>query len=418
MLLLSALDKNLQTNQSFVGFHRISVQEARGLFSDMNFVPLLAYILLVLQIMLVEAFTNSFAWRDQGSECSLLFKPSMLRTHSINVKGLKVSNPRPRRLFGQLKVKSGSELPVINTETPVWETISSQLTPLQPSPNSQITFYRNRNGWCLYSQRVWMALEHKNIRYDVCTISSKNMPQWYKDIVPTKQVPAIELHDVNWKSSTPGSGRVLWGSMDIVKSLDELFPNSDPHLSHKTRFESDFLALTESFDSAALRYVFDAGKPLLDLALRRATFTACLKSLNDALVQSGGPFASGPSLGAADLALIPFIERYRYQVPLFDPDGPALYGNPDFPALTRWYDEVAALPSFARSCGDAYTWTAIASTASRLVAPRPPSPARQAACEAADRAASRMLDDLAGQPGAAYGAWEEEPRIEAVRLVR
>ena len=104
-----------------------------------------------------------------------------------------------------------------------WEEIKAGLPIESPANTSEVTFYRNRNGWCLYSQRVWMALEHKGIPFDVCTISSKDMPQWYKDMVPTKQVPAIELHDSGWNPSVPGSGRVLWGSMDIIRSLDDLF---------------------------------------------------------------------------------------------------------------------------------------------------------------------------------------------------
>ena len=106
-----------------------------------------------------------------------------------------------------------------------------------------------------------MALEHKNIKYDVCTINSKDMPQWYKDIVPTKRVPAIELHDENWKQSIPGSGRVMWESMAIISALDDIFPNRGPKLCHADRFEKEMLSLTDALDAAALRYVFDAGQP-------------------------------------------------------------------------------------------------------------------------------------------------------------
>ena len=53
---------------------------------------------------------------------------------------------------------------------------------------------------------------------------------------------------------------------------------------------------------------------------------------------------------------------------------------------------------------------------SRLVAPKPPPPARQAACDAADRAAAGFIDALAGARPA-DGDWDEAARLEAVRVV-
>ena len=29
-----------------------------------------------------------------------------------------------------------------------------------------LVLYRERNGWCPYSERVWLALEHKGIAYE------------------------------------------------------------------------------------------------------------------------------------------------------------------------------------------------------------------------------------------------------------
>ena len=195
-----------------------------------------------------------------------------------------------------------------------WEEIVSRL-PSQERPSSLVTFYRNRNGWCPYSQRVWMALEHKRIPYDVCTISSKDTPQWYKDIVPTKKVPSIELHDAKWNPAVPGSGKLVWDSMAIIKALDVFFPENEPKLSQNSDLEPEMLELTNAFEDAAICYVFDVGQPLASLALRRDNFTAALTRLDAALARSDGPFACGAGLSAADLALLPFVERYSIQAP-------------------------------------------------------------------------------------------------------
>jgi hypothetical protein len=107
-----------------------------------------------------------------------------------------------------------------------WNEIEDFL-PAEPKKlPAKLTFYRDTNGWCPFCERVWIALEHKQIEYDTITINLKDKPQWFKDIVPTALVPAIELHNSAWTSQTRGSGKMMWESMDILNSLDDLFPDT------------------------------------------------------------------------------------------------------------------------------------------------------------------------------------------------
>ena len=43
------------------------------------------------------------------------------------------------------------------------------------------TLYRERNGWCPYSERVWLALEYKGVEYDTVLIDNTGggRPAWY-----------------------------------------------------------------------------------------------------------------------------------------------------------------------------------------------------------------------------------------------
>ena len=54
-------------------------------------------------------------------------------------------------------------------DTPI--TIDSALDPTKPTYSTERpTLFRERHGWCPYSERVWLALESTNIAYDTVRI--------------------------------------------------------------------------------------------------------------------------------------------------------------------------------------------------------------------------------------------------------
>ena len=101
---------------------------------------------------------------------------------------------------------------------------------LQPAPideallAGQVVLYRERNGWCPYSERVWLALEAK--RVDFVTVLIDNMgarPRWYSGTTP----------QVRWPDgSTQGE------SLDILRRLDKEYPGA-PALFPVTRSPPD-----------------------------------------------------------------------------------------------------------------------------------------------------------------------------------
>ncbi len=327
-----------------------------------------------------------------------------------------------------------------------WNEIEA-LFPTEPKKlPAKLTFYRDTNGWCPFCERVWIALEHKQIEYDTIKINLKDKPQWFKDIVPTALVPAIELHNSEWVPETPGSGKMMWESMDILNSLDELFPDTprlrqafprfssllapsshtrDAHLSAcrsaNPDQESDAMLAINQFQSATFRFVY-AGRlaPADDAAApeRLSNLTAAVERLESVLARGGGPFLCGTALSVADCAAAPFLERYRHQLPLAGAGAPRLYVPDELPALARWYDAMDACPAFARrASGDAYSWLAVVSAMSRGFGPSdaPLAPAQQAAADAADRAAADRLAQFAA--AAAAGRAPEAARQEAARAL-
>eukprot|EP00966_Prymnesium_polylepis_P279975 6468647-Prymnesium_polylepis.1 len=47
-----------------------------------------------------------------------------------------------------------------------WLTSPSVTLPRTPPPSAELlTFCRERNGWCIYSATIWLALEYKGVPY-------------------------------------------------------------------------------------------------------------------------------------------------------------------------------------------------------------------------------------------------------------
>ena len=161
----------------------------------------------------------------------------------------------------------------------------------------------------------------------------------------------------------------MWESMDILKSLDEAFPDTESVFTG-TEVEAEMMQACETLLSSSFKYSYSARNASLSLeekAERKAGFEAQLSAIDTALTSHGGPFMTGKKPAVADLMIIPMLERYRYQLPLLaGKDSPKVYGG-DYPALTSWFDAMDELPAYMNRCaGDAYSWTAVTSTFLRL----------------------------------------------------
>jgi glutathione S-transferase len=220
--------------------------------------------------------------------------------------------------------------------------IDSVLDPSKPSYSDvRPTVFRERHGWCPYSERVWLTLELGGIDYDTVRIDNTGGPR------PSYfggQTPQMKWPD----------GRVQGESMDLVDRLDQ---------DYGCQLQSDQGDV--QFCVSQFRNIFPRARPSSRAAylfqyngepLWKSTFHETLQGTNDLLGKTDGPFFCGNDLTAADVAWAPFLERYRYQIPCLheglNPADPSAYPN-----LAQWYAAMDKVPVYAcRIKGDASSW--------------------------------------------------------------
>eukprot|EP00560_Eucampia_antarctica_P007880 CAMPEP_0197824936 /NCGR_PEP_ID=MMETSP1437-20131217/2119_1 /TAXON_ID=49252 ORGANISM="Eucampia antarctica, Strain CCMP1452" /NCGR_SAMPLE_ID=MMETSP1437 /ASSEMBLY_ACC=CAM_ASM_001096 /LENGTH=463 /DNA_ID=CAMNT_0043424757 /DNA_START=55 /DNA_END=1446 /DNA_ORIENTATION=- len=251
------------------------------------------------------------------------------------------------------QVKTSDGIDLVSYPPPSWEELEQLLPKIDVQP--KVTLYRDTNGWCPFCERVWVAMRVKNIPYTETLVSLQNKPQWYKDLVPSTLVPAVLFYGDDDKKDR----RIVWESDEILKSLDEDFPDS-PQLMLKTPEFEAALKMNEKLQSAGFRYSYGNSTISEDEKMEReTTFKECLDELDTALLEENdGPFRLGPEFTGIDAIMIPNLERYRYQLTItkeFD----ILDGRPN---IQKWFDAMDSYGPYSdRVAGDKYSWTATAS---------------------------------------------------------
>ena len=107
-----------------------------------------------------------------------------------------------------------TELPSAAADSPVKiDSVRQQQAPV--FSKERPTLFRERHGWCPYSERVWLALETKGIEYDTVLIDNTGggRPSYFSGSTP----------QMRW-----ADGRMQGESLDLVKALDKLYPEATP----------------------------------------------------------------------------------------------------------------------------------------------------------------------------------------------
>mmetsp|Transcript_12318 Transcript_12318/g.29610 ORF Transcript_12318/g.29610 Transcript_12318/m.29610 type:complete len:481 (-) Transcript_12318:24-1466(-) len=230
-----------------------------------------------------------------------------------------------------------------------------------PSPpnfsTTRPTLFRERHGWCPYSERVWLALELLGVEYDTVKIDNTGhgpRPSYFGGQTP----------QIKWPS-----GKQQGESMDLVRELDTKY--GDGQLFAPSNVQHCIDAFRSIFPSGKARpssraaFLFQYnGEPL-----SKSTFEETLLKTNELLgvTKQKGPFFCGSTISAADIAWAPFLERYRYQLPcLHGQDQLDPYEPNKYPNLVEWYDAMdttsaddVAVAAAAYPCvikGDASSW--------------------------------------------------------------
>lgn len=239
-----------------------------------------------------------------------------------------------------------------------------------PPPQQQqplVTLYRDTNGWCPFCERIWLALEVKQIPYQTQLINLRDKPDWFLQMVPTGLVPAVLIHsdlsddDDDDEPSQP-QRTLVWESLDILEALDEHFPDT-PQLIWKENDAYDTARTVASQATTAGVQLLYGGRNATaeETMMKRDNLTQALQALDTYLATTDGPFLLGSQLSGVDLEMVPTMERWRYQLPLTA--NMTVYSADAFPNIVEWYNGLQQVPAYTnRVAGDAYSWTATAST--------------------------------------------------------
>ena len=210
-----------------------------------------------------------------------------------------------------------------------------------------LTFYHGHGS--PYSWRVWLALEHMGVPYELNVLSFASGDTRKPDFVainPRHHVPTLV-----------DDGFALWESAAIVEYLDERYPAADPGTGlfpGDVRQRAVIRRLVREFDE----YLFNDGLGILTeeyffsgdegpdekrVAKAKQALAAELSGTEKLIA---GPFLFGASPTAADFALYPnlaYVSRLTVRKPELALT--QLVG----PRLARWQKGIETLPYYEKT---------------------------------------------------------------------
>ena len=196
-----------------------------------------------------------------------------------------------------------------------------------------------------FAWRVWLALEHKRLTYDLKEVSFSAgdlKTEAYRRINPRCKVPAID-----------DDGYTLYESAAIVEYLDEryaesgapLFPGDARSRGHIRRLINEADLYFDAASRRLLQAVLFTKKEDWDESRIGRSREAVSKELSALEERLSGEYFAGP-ISAADFTIYPMIALLlRMDLRKPDLDVASLVG----PKLTAWFQRLESLPMFIKT---------------------------------------------------------------------
>ena len=163
------------------------------------------------------------------------------------------------------------------------------------------TLRRERNGWCVPSAQIWLALELKGAVYVEERVSASDAPMlvWPDGATQSESLAALRAIDVAFPFQT-----ALWPSCPDARASDASDDNTDPEgsVDHSAAaaatdemIERFAAALPEARRSTRAPHLFSPNEGFAYDPLPRATFVATLDALEVLLGGAPSPVPPEPS---------------------------------------------------------------------------------------------------------------------------
>ncbi|MEH1852391.1 MAG: glutathione S-transferase family protein [Nostoc sp.] len=270
-------------------------------------------------------------------------------------------------------------------QSPSTAPIPSSLHKLPPDTEPSVLLYRDTNSWCPFCERVWFALEEKEIPFATEFIDLTNKPKWYTDLVPTTLVPAAKIE-----------GKLVYESKDILLALEEQFgPTLLPEDPQENAVARQWLedAETNGVRDIAYKFLRQAPEDPNELASLQAAFEAKLDELEQLLGKYAGPYFLS-TFSVVDITYSPHLDRLAANLPVYR--GYHLKGNPRYPRINAWFEALKQRPAYQRVKSDDTTNNLLLRRrwgVTPIGNPLPPDPAASQEIQFRAEAAERLTDN-------------------------
>ncbi|MGD1900791.1 MAG: glutathione S-transferase family protein [Geitlerinemataceae cyanobacterium] len=210
----------------------------------------------------------------------------------------------------------------------------------QPESSVRVTLYRDNHAWCPYCQKIWLWLEEQRIPYRIEKVTMfcyGEKERWYKRIVPSGMLPAVEL-----------DGKLITESDEILIALERAFSPLRVSLT-----ESKAMPLRQ-----LERMLFRAWCSWLCYPSRsqqqdrrdRAQFVEVVEAVEAALARTPSPYFLD-DFSAIDVIFTPYVERMNAS--LYYYKGYSL--REENPRFSAWFDAMETRETYRGTQSDFHT---------------------------------------------------------------